>query len=330
MVHYLIRRLIYMIVVLFAVSVVSFIIIQLPPGDYLNTVIMRMKERGEQVDYEAVEAMRVQYGLDRPLYAQYFFWMGNVLQGDLGRSFEWNRPVADLLRERIGMTIMLSLFTLLFTYAISIPIGIYSATHQYSAGDYLATFFGFVGLAIPNFLLALILMFLFYRYFDVHVGGLFSSDMVRAPWSLAKVWDMLTHLPIPIIVIGSAGTANLIRVLRGCLLDELKKQYVVTARAKGLKERKLIYKYPVRVAINPLISTIGWTLTGIVSGEAITATVLGLPTTGQLLVQAMLSQDMYLAGSIVFFLAGLTVVGTLISDVLLVLVDPRIRYEKKA
>jgi len=225
---------------------------------------------------------------------------------------------------------MISLFTLIFTYAVAIPIGIYSATHQYSVGDYTFTVIGFAGLATPNFLLALILMFLFYKYFGLSVGGLFSPQYLTATWSVDKFIDMLKHLPIPIIVIGTAGTAWIIRVMRGCLLDELRKQYVITARAKGVAERTLLFKYPVRIAINPIISTIGWTLPGIISGETITAIVLSLPTTGPLLFQALLNQDMYLAGSTVMFLTFLTVIGTLISDILLVWMDPRIRYERSA
>ncbi|GAJ04302.1 unnamed protein product, partial [marine sediment metagenome] len=232
------------------------------------------------VDEEQIRSLEKQYGLDLPVYAQYFKWMWNMLHGDFGRSFQWNEPVIKLIGERLPLTITISLLTLLFVYAVSIPIGIYSATHQYSIGDYGFTVFGFAGLATPNFLLALILMFIFYKYFGLSAGGLFSVEYQLAPWSLGKIIDMLKHLPIPIIVIGTAGTAGLIRVMRGCLLDELRKQYVITARAKGVSERALLFKYPVRIAINPIISTIGWTLPGIVSGETITAIVLSLPTTG--------------------------------------------------
>jgi len=318
-----------MIIILLAVSLVAFIIIQLPPGDYLTTLIENLRARGIQVNEEQIRSLEKQYGLDLPVYAQYFTWMWNMVHGNFGRSFEWNEPVSMLIAERLPLTITISLLTLLFVYAVSIPIGIYSATHQYSIGDYTFTVAGFAGLAIPNFLLALVLMFLFYKYFGLSAGGLFSLDYQIAPWSLAKVIDMLKHLPIPIIVIGTAGTAGLIRVMRGCLLDELRKQYVITARAKGVSERALLFKYPVRVAINPIVSTIGWTLPGIVSGETITAIVLSLPTTGPLLFRALIAQDMYLAGSTVMFLTFLTVIGTLISDILLVWIDPRIRYEKK-
>jgi len=318
-----------MIIILLAVSVVAFIIIQLPPGDYLTTMIMNLEASGIQIDEALIRSLEKHYGLDLPIYAQYFKWMWNMLHGDFGRSFEWNEPVSKLIGRRLPLTITISLSTLLFVYAVSIPIGIYSATHQYSIGDYGFTVFGFAGLAIPNFLLALVLMFVFYKYFGLSAGGLFSLEYQIAPWSLGKVIDMLKHLPIPIIVIGTAGTAGLIRVMRGCLLDELRKQYVITARAKGVSERALLFKYPVRVAVNPIISTIGWTLPGIVSGETIVAIVLSLPTTGPLLFGALIAQDMYLAGSTVMFLTFLTVIGTLISDILLVWIDPRIRYEKK-
>jgi len=319
-----------MVIILAVVSVVAFIIIQLPPGDYLTSYIITLRASGQEIDEAQIASLRKQYGLDLPLYGQYFFWIWKMLQGNLGMSFQWNKPVSDLIAERLPLTVMISLFTLVFTYVVAIPIGIYSATHQYSVGDYAFTVVGFAGLATPNFLFALILMFMFYKYFGLSVGGLFSPQYVEAPWSLGKFVDMLKHLPIPIIVIGTSGTAGLIRVMRGCLLDELRKQYVITARAKGVEERKLLFKYPVRVAINPIISTIGWTLPSIVSGETITAIVLSLPTTGPLLFEALLTQDMYLAGSTVMFLTFLTVVGTFISDLLLVWVDPRIRFERSA
>jgi len=329
MLSYVIRRVIYMLIVLALVSVVAFIIIQLPPGDYVTSYVAALEAIGEPVQEEQIMALRKQYGLDLPIYFQYFKWLWNMFHGDFGQSFAWNKPVNQLLVERLPLTVVVSLSTLLFTYAIAIPIGIYSAIHQYSIGDYTLTIIGFAGLATPNFLLALILMFLFYKYFGLSIGGLFSSEYLRASWSIGKFVDMLKHLPVPIIVIGTAGTAGLIRIMRGCLLDELRKQYVITARAKGVAERILLFKYPVRVAINPIISTIGWTLPRIVSGGTITAIVLSLPTVGPLLYDALLDQDMYLAGSSVMILSFLTVIGTLISDILLVLVDPRIRYEKK-
>ncbi len=318
-----------MFIILFVLSVVAFIIIQLPPGDYLTSYIMQLQLTGTKVSAAEIASLEKQYGLDLSIYEQYFKWVWGMLHGDFGRSFQYGeRLVSELIGERLPLTITISLLTLIFAYAVAIPIGIYSATHQYSVGDYTSTVIGFAGLATPNFLLALVLMFLFYKYFGLSVGGLFSREYVTASWSTAKFIDMLKHLPIPIIVIGTAGTAGLIRVMRGCLLDELRKQYVITARAKGVSERVLLFKYPVKVAINPIISTIGWILPAIISGETITAIVLNLPTTGPLLFTALLTQDMYLAGSTIMFLCFLTVIGTFISDILLVWIDPRIRYEK--
>ena len=315
---------------LFAISVLSFIIIQLPPGDYLSSLIENMRARGIQVEAEQIRALERQYGLDLPVTMQYFKWVWNLLQGDMGRSFQWNEPVTKLIGERLVLTVSISLLTLIITYVVAIPIGIYSATHQYSVGDYTFTIFGFVGLATPNFLLALILMFLFYKYFGWSVGGLFSPDYQLASWSFAKVVDLLKHLPIPLIVIGTAGTAGMIRVMRGSLLDELQRQYVVTARSKGLKEGRVLVKYPIRVAINPMVSTIGYILPQIISGATLTAIVISLPTIGPLLLRALQAQDMYLAGSMVMLLSALGIVGTLISDMLLVAVDPRIRFERQA
>ena len=328
--HFFVRRAVYMLAVLLIVSIVSFIIIELPPGDYLTFYVMQLEATGQEVDEARLAALEMQYGLDLPVTARYFKWMRNIFRGNLGQSFQWNRPVAELLGERLPLTILVSFFTFAFVYVIAIPVGIYSATHQYSLGDYVFTVIGFSGMAIPNFLLALILMFLFYKYLGISVTGLFSSEYLTESWSLAKFVDLLKHLPVPVIVIGTAGTAGLIRVMRGTLLDELKKQYVVTARAKGMKERALLFKYPVRVAINPIVSTMGWMLPAIVSGETITAIVLSLPTTGPLLIQALLSQDMYLAGSTVMLLTALTVIGTFLSDMFLSALDPRIRYERKA
>lgn len=329
MLSYTIRRIIYMIVILLVISILSFVIIQLPPGDYLTTHVATLNLRGHKVSDAQIASLRKQYGLDLPLHRQYFSWVWRMLHGDFGKSFSWDRPVNQLIAERLPLTLLISLLSFSFVYIIAIPIGIHSAVHQYSAGDYLFTVIGFIGLAIPNFLFALILMFVFYKYFDLSLGGLFSTQYMDAAWSLGRVLDMLKHLILPTIVIGTAGTAGLIRVMRGCLLDELGKQYVITARAKGLAERTLLLKYPVRVAINPIISTIGWMLPLIVSGETITAVVLNLPTMGPLLLVALRGQDMYLAGSIVMILSFLTVIGTLISDILLVVVDPRIRFEKK-
>lgn len=328
MLFYVLRRLVYLVVIMVVVSIVAFVIIQLPPGDYVTSYVASMAAMGQRVSEEEIDMFRELYGLNRPIYVQYVDWVGRLLKGDWGKSFAWNRPVRELIGERLPVTIMLSLFTLVFTYCMAIPIGIYSAIRQYSGGDYFFTVIGFIGLGTPNFLLALVLMYSFYRWFGLSVGGLFSREFLEAPWSLARFVDMANHMWIPIIVIGTAGTAGLIRVMRGCLLDELRKQYVITARAKGVSERTLLFKYPVRVAINPIISTVGWILPGIVSGQTITAIVLALPTTGPLLLGALMSQDMYLAGSIIMMLSFLTIVGTFISDILLVWIDPRIRLEK--
>ena len=328
MLSYFIRRIMYMGIILFVISVISFIIIVLPPGSFLDHYISGLRQRGVTVNEEQIRSIEKQYGLDLPAYVRYFKWMGNLLRGDLGKSFQWQEPVSKLIGQRLALTMTISILTLFFVYAVAIPIGIYSATHQYSIGDYIFTILGFGGLAIPNFLFALILMFIFYKYFGFSVGTLFSLEYQMAPWSLGKFVDMLKHLPVPIIVVGTAGTAALIRIMRGCLLDELAKQYVITARAKGVSERSLLFKYPVKMAINPIISTIGWSLPDTISGITITAIVLSLPTIGPLLFRALRSQDTYLAGSIVMILTFLVVSGTLISDILLGWLDPRIRYEK--
>jgi peptide/nickel transport system permease protein len=326
----ILRRLLWMIPTLLAISIISFAIIQLPPGDYLTSYIAALQETGETVDEAQVAALRKQYALDQPFVVQYLRWMkGMILHGDLGMSFEESRPVAQLIGERLLITVVISIVTLIFTWAIAIPIGIYSAVKQYSVGDYAFTFLGFIGLAVPNFLLALIFMYIGYSVFGVSAGGLFSPDYQGAVWSFGKFLDLLKHLWIPVLIVGLEGTAGLIRIMRGNLLDELRKQYVLTARAKGVGRLRLLLKYPVRVAINPIVSTIGWLLPAIVSGATITSVVLGLPTVGPRLLQALMNQDMYLAGSMVMMLSFLTVVGTLISDILLLWLDPRIRYGKK-
>lgn len=359
MLQVIFQRLLWVIPTLFLISMVSFGIIQLPPGDYLTSYIAALEESGQPVAQEKVAALRIRYNLDKPFYEQYLRWLNDLLpfgfvrqsggsylwvkdkEGDqsfnwpqfkwpnMGMSFEWNRPVTELIYERFLLTTAISLATLLFTWAMAIPIGIYSAVRQYSLGDYFFSFIGFIGLATPNFLLALIFMYVGYSVFGVSAGGLFSPEYRDAAWSLGKAMDLIAHLWIPVVVIGTAGTAGLIRIMRGNLLDELRKQYVMTARAKGLGRIKLIMKYPVRVALNPLVSTVGWVLPSILSGAIIVSVVLGLPTTGPLMLRALLSQDMYLAGSLVMLLAMLTVVGTLISDLLLLLLDPRIRYESR-
>ena len=324
---YILRRILYMIPVLLAVSMLSFVIIQLPPGDYLTTRIARLQlEQGSQSSQEEVAALRTQYGLDRPYHQRYLQWMWGLLHGDMGRSFMYNRPVSSLIGERLALTMMISICSILLTWAIALPVGIYSATHQYSFLDYFFTFLGFIGISVPPFLIALLLMFAVYAVTGETISGLFSPEYAVLPWSFGKVIDLFKHIWLPALIVGASGTAGTIRVLRSCLLDELRKQYVITARAKGLSERWLIFKYPVRLAINPMISTIGWLLPTIVSGSAIVAIVLNLPTTGPLLLEALRMQDMYLAGSFIMMLCTLTVIGTLISDILLAWSDPRIRY----
>ena len=324
MTQYLIRRILYMILLLWVLTVVSFIIIQLPPGDLVSSIARRLTETGEAADQAMLDGMRKNYGLDQPIYVQYWRWFSNVLQGNFGFSFLLNRRVSEVIGERLALTALVSGSTLIFTFVMAIPIGIYSATHQYKIGDYFFSFMGFIGLATPNFLLALILM-MGLLALGMSPGGLFSPEYMKAPWSLAKVWDLLKHLPLPIVIVGTAGTAGIIRVMRATLLDELEKQYVITARAKGVREGSLLFKYPVRVAINPIISTIGWLLPVIVSGEIITSLVIGLPTVGPMLFTALQFQDMFLASSLLLFLNFLTVIGTLLSDIVLVMVDPRIR-----
>jgi len=323
---YILRRLAYMIGLLVLVSVVSFVVIQLPPGDYLTMYIRSLEASGQKVDQSEIDAMKRQYGLDLPMHKQYLKWVGGMARGDFGRSLQWNRPVKELIGERLTLTIALNAAALVFTYVFAIAIGVYSATRQYSIGDYAFTVLGFVGMSIPSFLFALILMVVFNNVFGLSVGGLFSPDYVDAPWSWGRVADLLKHLPLPAVIMGTAGAAGLIRVMRGSLLDELNKQYVVTARTKGLSEMKLLFKYPMRVAVNPVISTIGWILPGLVSGGAIVAVVLNLPTVGPLLLNALLAQDMYLAGTLLLFLCCLTLIGTFISDLLLAWLDPRVQF----
>ncbi|NLK07459.1 MAG: ABC transporter permease [Firmicutes bacterium] len=324
---FVIRRLLYMIPTIIVISIICFTLIQLPPGDYLSSYIAKLAASGEGVDEAVIAGLRHQYGLDQPFHKKYFKWIWGVLHGNLGYSFEWNQPVSELVGERLALTLIVSTASLFFAWVVALPIGVFSAVRQYSVFDYIATFFGFIGLATPNFLLALILMYLGSRYLNISVGGLFSPEFVDAPWNLARFIDLLKHLWIPMIVIGMAGTAELIRVTRANLLDELSRPYVETARVKGLSEFQLILKYPVRVALNPFISSIGFVFPTLISGETITAVVLNLPTTGPLLLRALLSQDMYLAGSFLLILAVLTVVGMLLSDILLALLDPRVRYD---
>lgn len=324
---YLTRRLMYMLLLLAMSSLLSFLVITLPPGDVVSQY-MNMMEQGVFKTEAELNAMRRAYGLDKPWPVQYAKWVTRlVLKGDFGLSFRYNRPVLDMIVERLPMTLLVSVATLLVTYAVAIPIGIYSAVRQYSPGDYFATFIGFLGASTPDFLIALALMLYGNRLFGLSVGGLMSPEYESAPWTLAKIADVLKHLPIPLLVIGLSGTAWLIRTMRAMLLDELPKAYVQTARAKGLKERKLLFKYPVRVAMLPIVSTIGWALPGIFSGSTIVGIVLDLPTIGPLMFEALTKEDMYLASSCLLITISLTLVGTFISDMLLAWLDPRIRYD---
>lgn len=326
---YVARRFVYMLILMLLSTVVAFAIIVLPPGDYLTSYVQQLESQGGDVTDEEIAALRSAYGLGQPEYVQYIKWMNGLLtEGDLGRSFAWGQPVAQVIGDRLPLTLLVSLGATFFVYLVAIPVGVYTAMRQYSPGDYLASFIGFIGLAIPNFLLGLVSLLLFYRWFGVSVGGLFSTDMNSAPWGWAKFQDLLTHLPIPIIVIGLGGTASIIRVMRATLLDELEKPYVETARAKGVSEWRLVLKYPVRVAMNPIVSTIGWLLPLMFSGETITAVVLNLPTIGPVLLQSLLTEDMFLASGILLILTVLTIVGTFISDLALTWVDPRIRMER--
>jgi peptide/nickel transport system permease protein len=311
--RYLVQRLLLMLPTLLLISLVTFVIIQLPPGDYLETLITDLESSGEKADLAKVEFLRQEFGLDQPLWKQYWRWVSGLVQGDM------------IIGERLLLTFVVSFGSILFTWLVAFPIGVYSATHQYSWGDHGLTFLGFLGLATPNFLLALILMFISFTYFGTSVGGLFSPDMQNAPWSWARVWDMLQHLWIPVIVIGTSGTAAMIRRLRANLLDELRRPYVVTARAKGLAPRRILLKYPLRIALNPFIGDIGNLLPQVISGAIIVSIVLSLPTTGPILLRALRSQDMYLAGSFLMLLAVLTVIGVFLSDLALAALDPRIR-----
>ena len=326
MTGYILHRIFWTLPILVAASIVSFAIIQLPPGDYLTAVMAAMRSTGESVEQSQIEILRERYGLDDPLIVQYWKWIsGIVLRGDFGQSFLYNRPVDELLWERLGLTFLLAFSSMIFIWIVAFPIGVYSAIRKYSIGDYVMTFVGFIGLATPNFLIALVLMYLSSTWFGTTAGGLFSAEYADAPWSWAKFWDMMSRIWIPVVVIGTAGTASLIRIVRANMLDELPRAYVEAARARGLGETRTVAKYPLRVALNPFVSRLGWELPDLVSGATITAIVLSLPTTGPLLLEALLAQDMYLAGSFIFMLSVLTVIGTLISDLLLAWLDPRVR-----
>ncbi|GAA4891081.1 ABC transporter permease [Streptomonospora salina] len=322
-----IRRLFYMVPTMFAISLVAFLIIQLPPGNYLTTYIAELSARGQSVDQTQIRALEQRYGLDDPMFVQYLRWIGGiVLHGDFGQSFQYQRDVSDLIWDRVGISVALALATIVVSWGLAIPIGIYSAVRQHSLGDYVFTFLGFIGLATPNFMLALLFVWIAFAYFGESVGGIVSPEFADSAWNLGKILDVVSNLWAPVLIIGTAGTAVLIRVLRANLLDELRKPYVVTARAKGLPEWRVILKYPVRMALSPFISTIGWVLPTIVGGEVMVSIVLSLETTGPLLLQALRNQDMYLAGAFILVLGVLTLVGTLISDLLLAWWDPRIRH----
>jgi len=320
------------------ISILSWVIIQLPEGDAVDTYFWALEVGGDSQGHnpERIEAMRRYLGLDKPMFYRYGMWMWNMAHGDLGRSFLGtisysanDQAIKRLIGDRLWLTVVLTGFTIIVTWTFAIPIGIYSGVRQHSVGDYTFTILGFAGLAVPDFLLALVLMYVAFAYFDQSVGGLFSADYVNQTWSLDKVYDLIKHLWIPAVVLGTSGTAGLIRVLRNNLLDELSKPYVVTARAKGVHPLRLIIKYPVRVAINPLISTVGYLLPSLVSGSVIVSVVLSLPTIGPLLLTAIMSQDSYTAGFIILMLGTLTVIGTLVSDILLAVVDPRIKFTQQ-
>ena len=334
MFNYLIQRLLIMIPTLLVISFLVFVIIQLPPGDFLSNQLAELQSQGDSAATERIEFLRAQYGLDRPFLEQYAIWLGvwpgpeglsGMLQGNMGHSFEFDLPVTDVVGDRIWLTIIVSFSTIIFTWLVSFPIGVYSATHQYSWGDHSLTFLGFLGLATPNFLLALVLLYLANVWFGTEIGGLMADQYLDQPWSFEKLVSILEHLWVPVVVIGTSGTAGMIRRLRANLLDELQKQYVTTGRAKGLGRFRLLIKYPLRVSLNPFIADIGNLLPQVISGAAIVSVVLSLPTTGPMLLQALESQDQFLAGSFLMGLALLTVVGMFLSDVALAFLDPRIR-----
>jgi peptide/nickel transport system permease protein len=328
MLRYIVKRVLIIIPTLILISIVSFAILQLPPGDYLTSYAAQLRQMGEQVDEEALDSLRERYGLGQPITVQYAKWVtGIVTRGDWGQSMEWQRPVNELIWEKLGLTLALAVFSMLISWVIAIPMGVYSATHQYSLPDYLVSTFSFLGVGVPAFLWALIIMYFAQSKLGLNVGGLFSEEFLNAPWSLAKVWDMFKHLWIPALIVAIENTASELRTTRANLLDELGKPYVELARAKGLSEGRVIWKYPVRVALNPFFSTVGWTLANRISSITLMSIVLSLQTTGPMQLRALTSQDMYLAGAVLLLLSALTVIGTLVSDILLAWVDPRIRLE---
>jgi len=328
MLQYVIKRLLLLPLLLFFFSIFAFAVIQAPPGDFVTSYIAELATSGSSMDQAQMDALRDLYGLDEPVYVQYLKWTGRMLKGDLGVSLDWQRPITELIGQRLLLTVMLGLFTFGFTWAVAIPIGILSATRQYSFFDYFFTIVNYFGVATPTFMTALVLMWLAFKHFGVSVTGLFSAEYIDAPWTWARVVDMLKHMWLPMVILGLDGTARLARVMRANLLDELNKPYVEMARAKGMSEWRLVLKYPVRLAMNPLISTIGWYLPLIFSGSVIVATVMNLPTIGPMLLRALITQDMFLAGSIILIYCFLAIIGTLISDILLAWLDPRIRMEE--
>jgi peptide/nickel transport system permease protein len=325
MLTYTVRRVLIMIPTLLAISIITFIIIQLPPGDYLSTYIAELQAQGEGANFEKIAFLREQYGLDKPLVEQYGLWLFGLLQGDMGYSFEFNLPVNEVVGDRLFLTFVVSFVTIIFTWVVSFPIGVYSATHQYSWSDHGLTLIGFLGLATPNFLLALVLLYVANVAFGTSIGGLMDPQYLEEPLSWGKFGSVLDHLWVPVIVIGLSGTAGMIRRLRANLLDELQRQYVVTGRAKGLSPFKLLVKYPLRMSLNPFIADIGSILPQVISGAAIVSVVLSLPTTGPMLLDSLRTQDMYLAGSFLMFMAFMTVIGVFVSDLALAALDPRIR-----
>ena len=327
---YTVHRVLIMVPTLLAISLITFVIIQLPPGDYLSTYVAELESQGETVNAAKIEFLRQQYGFDKPMHEQYLLWLAGMFKGDFGYSFEFNLPVTEVVGDRLWLSFLVSFTTILFTWVVSFPIGVYSATHQYSWADYGLTFVGFLGLATPNFLLALVLLYVANVMFGTSIGGLMDPRYLDQAWSVEKFLSVLEHLWIPVLVIGTSGTAGMIRRLRANLLDELEKQYVVTARAKGLHPFRTLCKYPLRMSLNPFIADIGNLLPQVISGAAIVSVVLSLPTTGPMLLNALRTQDMYLAGSFLLFLAVLTVIGVFISDLLLAVLDPRIRLRGEA
>jgi peptide/nickel transport system permease protein len=327
MLGFILRRILYAIPTLIFISIVSYAIIELPPGDYLTSYVAQLEMQGSRISQSELEALKQRYGLDQPVYVRYWKWITRFVQGDMGVSFDWNRPVKELVMERLGLTALISFLSIVFIWVVALPIGIYSATHQYSPGDYVFTLFGFIGVGIPDFLLALVILWWGWVALGMNLGGLYGPEFIGEPWHWPKILEVLKRIWVPMIIIGTSGTAGMIRTMRANLLDELPQPYVESARASGLSESKVVLKYPVRIAMSPFISTVGWMLPALISGTTIVSIVLSLPTTGPLLLKALLSQDMYLAASFIMLLSVLTVIGTLISDILLVIVDPRIRLE---